>query len=133
MRPRAGDRECDLVDGGRGGSNVNISSIAGKLLPPNTSAYASSKAGIQALTASMAQEVGRHGIRVNAICPGIIDTYRMDDIPRGEVGDTRVQQRIPPSDAAAVYADYYPRYQALYHALAPEFSALADVVARHDA
>ena len=48
-----------LIEAGRGGSIVNISSIAGKRLPPNTAAYASSKAGIQALTACMAQEVGR--------------------------------------------------------------------------
>lgn len=69
-----------LIDAGHGGSIVNISSIAGKLLPPNTSAYAASKAGIQALTASMAQEVGQFGIRVNAICPGLVDTVRIDDI-----------------------------------------------------
>jgi len=73
-----------LIEGGRGGSIVNISSIAGKRLPPNTAAYASSKAGIQALTACMAQEVGGHDIRVNAICPGVIDTARMDDLGRGE-------------------------------------------------
>jgi len=73
-----------LIDQGEGGAIVNISSIAGKALPPNTAAYASSKAAIQALTASMAQEVGRYDIRVNAICPGIIDTYRMDDIGRTE-------------------------------------------------
>lgn len=69
-----------LIDARNGGCIVNISSIAGKLLPPNTSAYAASKAGIQALTASMAQEVGQHGIRVNAICPGLVDTVRIDDI-----------------------------------------------------
>lgn len=69
-----------LIEAGHGGSIVNISSIAGKLLPPNTSAYAASKAGIQALTASMAQEVGQHRIRVNAICPGLVDTVRIDDI-----------------------------------------------------
>lgn len=69
-----------LIAAGHGGSIVNISSIAGKLLPPNTSAYAASKAGIQALTASMAQEVGQYGIRVNAICPGLVDTVRIDDI-----------------------------------------------------
>lgn len=69
-----------LIDAGDGGCIVNISSIAGKLLPPNTSAYAASKAAIQALTASMAQEVGEHGIRVNAICPGLVDTVRIDDI-----------------------------------------------------
>ena len=73
-----------LKEQGEGGAIINISSIAGKLLPPNTAAYAASKAAIQALTASMAQEVGRYGIRVNAICPGIIDTYRMDEIGRDE-------------------------------------------------
>jgi len=73
-----------LKEQNEGGAIVNISSIAGKLLPPNTAAYATSKAGIQALTASMAREMGRYNIRVNAICPGIIDTYRMDDIGRDE-------------------------------------------------
>lgn len=84
-----------LVEQDEGGAIVNISSIAGKLLPPNAAAYASSKAGIHALTASMAQEVGRYKVRVNAICPGIIDTYRMDDIERGEVWDNMIQTRIP--------------------------------------
>ena len=69
-----------LVGQGGGGAIVNISSIAGKLLPPNTAAYAASKAGLQALTASMAQEVGAHGVRVNAICPGLVDTSRMADV-----------------------------------------------------
>ena len=65
------------------------------MLPPNTAAYAASKAAIQALTACMAREVGVHGIRVNAICPGVIDTYRMDDIPRGQVWDNLVKSQIP--------------------------------------
>jgi 3-oxoacyl-[acyl-carrier protein] reductase len=84
-----------LVDGGRGGSIVNISSIAGKVLPPSTAAYASSKAGLQALTACMSGEVGQFGVRVNAICPGVIDTSRMDDLGRGEVWDQLVATRIP--------------------------------------
>ena len=84
-----------LVDGGRGGSIVNISSIAGKVLSPTTSAYAASKAGIHALTACMSGEVGQYGIRVNAICPGVIDTSRMDDLGRGEVWDELVATRIP--------------------------------------
>jgi NAD(P)-dependent dehydrogenase (short-subunit alcohol dehydrogenase family) len=84
-----------LIAGGRGGSIVNISSIAGKRLPANTSAYASSKAGIQALTACMAQEVGRYGIRVNAVCPGIIDTFRMDDLGRGDVWQHTIEENVP--------------------------------------
>src|SRR5690606_32961557 len=55
-----------MVADERGGSIVNISSIAGKVLPPATAAYAASKAGIQALTVSMAKDVGPSGVRVNA-------------------------------------------------------------------
>jgi NAD(P)-dependent dehydrogenase (short-subunit alcohol dehydrogenase family) len=84
-----------LIAQGRGGSIVNISSIAGKALPPNTAAYAASKAGLQALTASMAQEVGGHKIRVNAICPGVIDTSRMDDLGRGDAWQSFVKSAIP--------------------------------------
>ena len=69
---------------GEGGSVLNISSVAGKLLPANHAAYAASKAGLQALTAAMAGELGSVGVRVNAICPGIIETSRLDDIPRAD-------------------------------------------------
>jgi 3-oxoacyl-[acyl-carrier protein] reductase len=84
-----------LVASGNGGSIVNISSIAGKKLSPNTSAYAASKAGLQALTACMAQEVAPDGVRVNAICPGVIDTSRMDDLGRGEVWDEVIRTLVP--------------------------------------
>lgn len=81
-----------FIEAGHGGCIVNISSIAGKILPPNTSAYAASKAGIQALTASMAQEVGQFGIRVNAICPGLVDTVRIDDIRGTPAWDASTQR-----------------------------------------
>jgi len=73
-----------LVAQGEGGSIVNISSIASKTAGPNTAAYAASKAGINALSRSMALELAKYQIRVNAVCPGIIDTFRMDDLGRGE-------------------------------------------------
>jgi 3-oxoacyl-[acyl-carrier protein] reductase len=84
-----------LVAAGNGGSIVNISSIAGKKLSPNTAAYAASKAGLQALSACMAQEVGDAGVRVNAICPGIIDTSRMDDLGRGDVWTKVIKELVP--------------------------------------
>src|SRR5262245_29528764 len=84
-----------MIEAGAGGSIVNISSIAGKLFGPNTAAYAASKAGLQALTACMAREVGRSGIRVNAVCPGLVDTSRMDDLGRGDVWDQTVQAIVP--------------------------------------
>jgi NAD(P)-dependent dehydrogenase (short-subunit alcohol dehydrogenase family) len=84
-----------LIDAGQGGSIVNISSVAGKRLPPNTAAYAASKAAIHALTACMAQEVGGDNIRVNAICPGTVDTFRMDNFGRGEVWQQYIKDKTP--------------------------------------
>ncbi|HZP31500.1 MAG TPA: SDR family NAD(P)-dependent oxidoreductase [Acidimicrobiia bacterium] len=84
-----------LVEQGEGGAIVNISSIGGKWMAARTAAYAASKAGIHALTAAMAQELGRDQIRVNAVCPGIIDTFRMDDVPRGQVWDEMVARQVP--------------------------------------
>jgi 3-oxoacyl-[acyl-carrier protein] reductase len=80
-----------LIAAGHGGSIVNISSIAGKLGSARTAAYGTSKAAVGSLTSSMAMELGRYGIRVNAILPGIIDTSRMDDIPRGEPWEAMVR------------------------------------------
>lgn len=84
-----------MIEAGRGGSIVNMSSIAGKRFAPETAAYAASKAGVQALTACMAREVGRYGIRVNAICPGLVDTSRMDDMGRGEIWEQFLQHEVP--------------------------------------
>lgn len=69
-----------LIDQAQGGAIINISSIGGKLMAPTTAAYAASKAGLHALTAAMSGEVGQYGIRVNAICPGIVTTSRLDDL-----------------------------------------------------
>ena len=69
-----------LIEQNEGGAIINISSIGGKMMAPNTAAYAASKAGLHALTAAMAGEVGQHGIRVNAVCPGIVKTSRLDDL-----------------------------------------------------
>jgi NAD(P)-dependent dehydrogenase (short-subunit alcohol dehydrogenase family) len=63
-----------MVERGRGGAIVNIASTRAFMSEPNTEAYTASKGGIAALTHAMAISLGPHGIRVNAISPGWIET-----------------------------------------------------------
>jgi 3-oxoacyl-[acyl-carrier protein] reductase len=60
--------------GPAGGSIVNISSAATTLTLPNTSVYTATKAAVDAVTRSLAKELGPRNIRVNAINPGVVDT-----------------------------------------------------------
>jgi NAD(P)-dependent dehydrogenase (short-subunit alcohol dehydrogenase family) len=58
----------------KGGSIINISSLAAKRGTTNNSAYSATKFGVTALTQSLCKELGKQGIRVNAVCPVLIDT-----------------------------------------------------------
>ena len=57
-----------------GGSIINISSAASTFTPPDTSVYSATKAAVDAVTRSLAKELGPHNIRVNAINPGMVET-----------------------------------------------------------
>jgi 3-oxoacyl-[acyl-carrier protein] reductase len=57
-----------------GGSIVNISSVAATSAPPTASVYSATKAAVNAVTRSLAQELAPRKIRVNAINPGMIET-----------------------------------------------------------
>lgn len=63
------------------GSLVNIASTAGEDGNPGKSAYGASKAALIAMTKSVAAELGEHGIRANAIAPGITDTDMLLTMP----------------------------------------------------
>ena len=75
---------CRLVVPGmiaaRRGSIVNISSVAARIGYPNRSPYCASKWAALGLTASLAREVGRFGVRVNAILPGTVRGARIDGV-----------------------------------------------------
>lgn len=64
----------------RFGRIINISSLSALLAPAGQTNYAAAKAGVVALTQSLAKEVARAGITVNAICPGYIETDALDSI-----------------------------------------------------
>jgi 2-keto-3-deoxy-L-fuconate dehydrogenase len=57
-----------------GGAIVNIASVAGLVGLPNRAAYCASKGAVIALTRAMAIDHVRHGVRVNAVCPGTVDS-----------------------------------------------------------
>ena len=80
-----------MIDQGEGGRIVNISSIAGRQGMPTFGAYATTKAGIIMFTQVLAAEMAAHKINVNCVCPGLIDTYRMEDITRGPVREAVVR------------------------------------------
>lgn len=58
----------------RAGSIVNLSSVSGLVGTPRRAAYAASKGAIDAMTRSLAMELGPAGIRVNSVAPGVVDT-----------------------------------------------------------
>ena len=60
--------------GPSGGSVVNISSVAATQAPPNGSVYSGTKAAVNAITRSLAQELGPRKIRVNAVNAGVVET-----------------------------------------------------------
>ncbi|MFN0088691.1 MAG: SDR family NAD(P)-dependent oxidoreductase [Acidimicrobiales bacterium] len=63
-----------MIDAGNGGAIVNISSVAGLEGPYGATAYAATKWAVRGMTKVAAKELGKHGIRVNSIHPGLIDT-----------------------------------------------------------
>src|SRR5215813_694173 len=66
------------------GRIISMASVSGKRGTARRGAYTASKFGVIGLTQVMAQELGAHGITVNAICPGSVDTSRRESTSRRE-------------------------------------------------
>ncbi|UCF36109.1 MAG: glucose 1-dehydrogenase [Acidobacteriota bacterium] len=85
-----------MLDSGQGGSIVNIGSVNSFLGFPSGSPYVTSKHGLIGLTSSVSAELAPQGIRVNLLCPGIIDTP-MHHRAREVIGDDIYDKDIIPT------------------------------------
>ena len=98
-----------MREAGRG-SIVNISSIAGALTHRWMSAYCTSKAGVNMLTACAADELGEHRIRVNAVMPGLVETDLAALLVNDEDAVAEYRRLMPvsrlgkPEDVASIVA-----------------------------
>ena len=77
----------------RWGRIINLSSVVAQMGNAGQSNYAASKGGVEALTRSLAREVGSRNITVNAVAPGFIDTDMTRDLP--EPAKKALAERIP--------------------------------------
>ena len=67
-------REAVKLFGPAGGAIINISSVVATAAPPNASVYSATKAAVDAVTRSLAKELGPRKVRVNSINPGMVET-----------------------------------------------------------
>ena len=83
----------EAVAGGLGdqGAVLNISTIGSRQVQPYAAPYTASKSALDVLTKVMARELGRRGIRVNGIAPGLIRTRTSSAVSSGESGDREAE------------------------------------------
>jgi 3-oxoacyl-[acyl-carrier protein] reductase len=89
----------------RRGSIVNISSLSAVSGIAGQAAYAASKAALLGLTRSLAREVGRKGVRVNAVLPGFVRTDMTASLPEDVVRGLRSHECLPRGTCAADVAN----------------------------
>ena len=84
-----------MIEAGTGGSIVNMSSINAQVAIPSIAAYCASKGGLAQLTRASALALAPHGIRVNAVGPGSIDTAMLAAVNADPAALQMVMSRTP--------------------------------------
>jgi dehydrogenase/reductase SDR family member 4 len=108
-----------MIERGKGGSIINVSSISGLQPQAGGLLYSFTKAGLNMMTRSWAREFGKHGIRVNALAPGLIQTdfsayYWEDEDRRQEFVSAQPIGRLGQPDDIAGLALYLASDQASF-------------------
>jgi 3-oxoacyl-[acyl-carrier protein] reductase len=101
----------------RGGAIVTLSSVAGVAGTPMQANYAASKAGIIGFTKALSKEVGRYGIRINAVAPGFIETDMVAGLPEHRAAafkDQAALGRFGRADEVAAAVSFLLSQQASY-------------------
>ncbi len=81
--------------GDRGGNVINVSSVVSTAPTPNGAIYASTKAAVDAITRSLAAELGSRNIRVNSVLPGPVETEGTDAMPGSKEFFSQLLTQIP--------------------------------------
>jgi 3-oxoacyl-[acyl-carrier protein] reductase len=89
----------------RRGAIVNVASLSALHGMAGQAAYAASKAGILGLTRALAREVGRRGVRVNAVVPGLVATDLTAGLTEAAVAALRAGESLPGGTTAAAVAE----------------------------
>jgi 3-oxoacyl-[acyl-carrier protein] reductase len=88
------------------GAIVNISSISGKVGNPGQTNYSAAKAGLVGLTKATAKELGRYGVRCNAVQPGLVRTAMIEkmkpDVLESRIADIPLGRPGEPAEVAEV-------------------------------
>jgi 3-oxoacyl-[acyl-carrier protein] reductase len=98
----------------RFGRVVNVASVAGLRANPGQANYSASKAGVIGFTKTVAAEVARRGVTVNAVAPGLIETDFTQDVLEGEMAKAIPARRIGSPEEVAACIRFLASEQASY-------------------
>jgi 3-oxoacyl-[acyl-carrier protein] reductase len=98
----------------RFGRVINVSSVAGLRANPGQANYSASKAGVIGFTKTVAAEVARRGVTVNAVAPGVIETAFTEDVLEGDLAKAIPARRVGTPEEVAACIRFLASDQASY-------------------
>jgi 3-oxoacyl-[acyl-carrier protein] reductase len=98
----------------RFGRVINVSSVAGIRANPGQANYSASKAGVIGFTKTVAAEVARRGVTVNAVAPGVIETAFTKDVLEGDLAKAIPARRVGTPEEVAACIRFLASAQASY-------------------